>query len=417
MFDRSLQIPFVSLHFFVISLIKADHPLRAALRESIHIHQNLITMKLLKLGFFFSLLILIAGFSPTFAQGTVTLPQGPSQLSSVTQHMGLVSVNVEYSSPGVNGREGQIWGQLVPHGMNNLGFGTATESPWRAGANQNTVITFSHDVKIGDKDLEAGTYGLHVITAESGDWTWIFSKNTSSWGSYYYEESEDALRVKASPKDNEFTEWLTYEFTDRGTASATLELQWEKKSLPMKIEVPNMTELYLANMRDELRSTAGFSWQGFNSAATYCLNNNTNLEEALGWIEQGISAPFIGQANFQTLQTKSLLLFALNKDEEAKKTMMAALDHDAQPMVKYQFGSALIQQNKNQEAYEFFKTIYDQDPDAWISHAGMGAGLRVTGQKDKAMKHYKKALEGAPAQWKAALEARIKSMQEEAGSK
>lgn len=375
-------------------------------------------MKLLKLGFsLFLLLSLSAGFSPTFGQGSVTLPPGASQQSSVTQHLGLVSVTIDYSSPGVNGREDKIWGQLVPYGLNNLGFGPSTAAPWRAGANQNTVITFSHDVKIGGKDLAAGTYGLHVIAEESGDWTWIFSNNSESWGSFYYEEGEDALRVKASPKENDFTEWLTYEFTDRGTASTTVELQWEKKSLPMKIEVPNMTDLYLANMRNELRSTAGFSWQGFNSAANYCLTNNTNLEEALAWIEQGISAPFIGQANFQTLQTKSLLLYALNKDEEAKKTMLAALDHDAQPFTKYQFGSALIQQNKNQEAYEFFKKVYDQDPDAWISHAGMGAGLRVTGQKEKAMKHYKKALESAPAQWKAALEARIKAMNEEEGSK
>lgn len=185
----------------------------------------------------------------------------------------------------------------------------------------------------------------------------------------------------------------------------------------MKIEVPNMTDLYVANMRNELRSTAGFSWQGFNSAATYCLQNNTNLEEALGWIEQGISAPFIGQANFQTLSTKSLLQYALNKDEEAEKTMVAALEHDSQPFTLYQFGSTLIQQNKNEEAYTFFKKVYDKNPDTWISHAGMGAGLRVTGKKDKALEHYNKALEGAPAQWKPSLEARIKLLKEEEGSK
>ena len=131
-------------------------------------------MKLLKLGF--SLLLLLSlsiGFSPTFGQGSVTLPPGPSQQSSVTQHMGLVSVTIDYSSPGVNGREGQIWGQLVPYGLNNLGFGPSTAAPWRAGANQNTVITFSHDVKVEGKDLPAGTYGLqrsvHRDEPDDGD--------------------------------------------------------------------------------------------------------------------------------------------------------------------------------------------------------------------------------------------------------
>ena len=367
--------------------------------------------------FLLSALLYLFSIGFTHAQGSVTLPQGPSQSSSVSQTMGLVSVSVNYNSPGVNGREGKIWGQLVPYGLNNLGFGTSTAAPWRAGANQNTTISFSHDVQVEGKEIAAGTYGLHVIVEESGDWTWIFSKNSSSWGSFFYDEKEDALRVKASPKDSEFQEWLNFEFTDRGPDNATLTLSWEKKSLPMKIEVPNMTDLYITNMREELRSTAGFSWQGFNSAANYCLTNNTNLEEALGWIEKGISAPFIGQANFQTLQTKSLLLFALERDSEAKETMLAALKHDAQPMQKYQFGASLIAQNKNEEAYSYFKTIYDADPDSWISHAGMGAGLRVTGKKSKALEHYKKALADAPNQWKAALEARIKAMNEEGGSR
>lgn len=373
-------------------------------------------MKLIKLSFSLLLFISLLG-TQVLGQSSVTLPPGASQPSSVTQQIGLVKITVDYSSPSVNGREGKIWGQLVPYGLNNLGFGPSTAAPWRAGANQNTILTLSHDVKIAGKELAAGTYGVHVIAEEEGDWTWIFSNNSTSWGSFYYKEEEDALRVKATPEKTAYTEWLTYAFTDRGANSATVALKWENKMLPMKIEVPNMTDLYVANMRNELRSSAGFSWQGFNAAANYCLQNNTNLEEALGWIEQGITAPFIGQANFQTISTKALLQYALNKDAEAKESMIAALDHDTQPFTLYQFGSTLIQQNKNEEALEFFKKVYDKNPDTWISHAGMGAGLRVTGKKDKAMEHYNKALEGAPAQWKQALEARIKTLKEEEGSK
>ena len=131
--------------------------------------------------------------------------------------MGLVKVIIVYSSPDVTGpngesREGNIWGQLVPYGMNNLRFGTAEESPWRAGANENTIIEFSHDVMIEGQSLAAGEYGLHMI-AEPEEWTIIFSNNSTAWGSYSYDAAEDALRVKVKPVDSEFTEWLTYDFS------------------------------------------------------------------------------------------------------------------------------------------------------------------------------------------------------------
>lgn len=370
-------------------------------------------MKHSKLTLMLSLLLFIGGsFSFLNAQPVTLPPSGGNQKSAVSQQIGIAKVTIKYSSPDVAGREGQIWGQLVPYGLTNLGFGPATAAPWRAGANENTTIHFSHDVKVQGKNIKAGSYGLHMIVEEEGPWTLIFSNNTSSWGSFYYQEDEDVLRVEADPKENAFTEWLTYEFTDRSPAAATVEMQWENVSVPFKIEVENMEELYIAQMRDELRSTAGFSWQGFNSAANYCLTNKTHLEEGLAWIEQGITAPFIGQANFQTLQTKSLLLYALDRKEEGQETMLAALDHAALPTQKYQLGSALIQQNLNEEAYTFFKKVYEQDPDAWISHAGLAAGLRVTGETQKALKHYKKALADAPDQWKPSLEARIKLVEE-----
>jgi hypothetical protein len=140
---------------------------------------------------------------PALGQGISTPPSGDNQKSSVSQNIGLVKVTIDYSSPDVhapNGddRRGKIWGTLVPYGMSNLGFGTCTECPWRAGANENTVFTVSDDVKINGQPLEAGSYGLHLIAAKDEDWTLILSNNHTSWGSFFYDPKEDASTTNIS---------------------------------------------------------------------------------------------------------------------------------------------------------------------------------------------------------------------------
>lgn len=127
----------------------------------------------------------------TFAQSVTLPPSGGNQKSSIIQHIGLVEVRIDYSSPDVTSptgqdRRGKIWGQLVPYGLTNLGFGSGAPSPRRAGANENTVFTVSHDVLIEGQQLAAGNYGLHMI-AEEGDWRVVFSNNSTSWGSFFYD--------------------------------------------------------------------------------------------------------------------------------------------------------------------------------------------------------------------------------------
>src|SRR5689334_15658922 len=160
-----------------------------------------------------------------FIPGLTVPPSGNNQKASVTQYVGPVRIAIGYSSPAVHGpdgkdRHGQIWGKLVPYGMSDLGFGNGKPDPWRAGANQNTVFEVSDAVVVEGKPLAAGRYGLHMIPGEQ-EWTLIFSKNSDAWGSFFYDEADDALRVTVKPHKHDYREYLTYEFPLRRPAEAT----------------------------------------------------------------------------------------------------------------------------------------------------------------------------------------------------
>ncbi|MEZ4883310.1 MAG: DUF2911 domain-containing protein [Chitinophagales bacterium] len=338
---------------------------------------------------------------------TVTQPpSGGNQKSSVTQYIGtLAHITIDYSSPDVTSpqgedRTGKIWGQLVPWGLQNLNFGLSTDanpSPWRAGANENTTFHFSHDMMVQGKPIKAGTYGFHVIPKETGAWTLIFSNNATAWGSFYYNPSEDALRVEATPTESEYHEWLTYEFTDRQPTNCTVALKWEKLALPIKIEVADIHKMYVDNFRKELQSTAGFNWQGWQAAAAYCYQNDVNLEEALTWADNAVNLPFGGEKNFTTLQTKANILEKLGKKEEAAATMKQAIEHPTAGVFQvHQYGRQLIAEGKKKEALEVFEYNMKNFGDVWPVRVGLARGYSALGEYDKALEHCKIALERAP---------------------
>ena len=161
----------------------------------------------------------------TVAIAQLNTPRG-SQMASVMQRVGITDITITYSRPSVNGRE--IWGKLVPFGMNNLGFGTSKAAPWRAGANENTTISFTHDVIIGGQPLKAGTYGLHINVKDLDNATVILSKDIDAWGSYFYDPNEDALRVDVKMNNIAHTELLTFSFDEIDKNSAVASLKWEK---------------------------------------------------------------------------------------------------------------------------------------------------------------------------------------------
>src|SRR5215204_1402040 len=240
--------------------------------------------------------LLSAAFFSTaiFAQITLTsLPSGGNKKAFVGERIGLTDVVIHYDRPGVKGREGKIWGQLVPAGFVDLGFGSSKASPWRAGSNENTTIEFSNDVTIEGQPLKKGKYGF-FIAYDSIESTVIFSNNTSSWGSYYYNDKEDALRVKVKPvKTNNSVEWLRYEFMNQTENAATIALVWEKLMIPFKVET-NYIKDQIASFQNELRSQRGFYWLPWDQAAQWALQRNTNLEQALQWADSASGRSFGG---------------------------------------------------------------------------------------------------------------------------
>jgi hypothetical protein len=343
---------------------------------------------------------LLATSVSSFAQSITLPPSGDNQRSEVTQQIGLVRASIEYSSPDVHGpngedRRGKIWGGLVPYGIHDLGFNNR-KGPWRAGANENTVFTVSHAVKIDGQPLPAGKYGLHMLAGEN-EWTVIFSKNSTSWGSFSYDQSEDALRVTVKPEKSPYREWLTYDFTDRQPAKATVALMWEELRVPFTISVDDMPGLYVDNIRRELRNMPGFRWQDWQAAAQYCVQNNKNLPEALTWAENAIALPGVGQSNFSTLSTKAQILEKLSKTTEAAAVMATALDlANAQPIEIHQYGRRLIAQGNPKEALAVFQKNAARFKDAWPVHVGLARGYSAVGDYKTALKHAEIALTQAP---------------------
>lgn len=341
------------------------------------------------------LLLLFLTSVQAFGQ-SVTLPRN-SPKATLSQSVGLSEITITYSRPSVTSpsgkdRTGEIWGNLVHYGMKDLGFGSAEESPWRAGANETTQITFSHDVEVEGKTLIAGTYGLFMIIEPDDEVTVIFSNNATAWGSYFYDPKEDALRVKVKAEDSPRHELLTYEFTRATKNEATMVLIWEKKQIPVRFRF-NTEEITLNNLRRELQSVAGFSWQGYYQAAQYCLQNRINQEEALRWANRSIEM----DANFANHQLKAELLKQLGRDVEAEVTMRNALEY-ADAIQIHQYGRSLISAGKTDQAMRIFEMNADRNPDTWPVNVGLARGYSAKGDYRKALRYARIAVAEAPTE-------------------
>jgi tetratricopeptide (TPR) repeat protein len=356
---------------------------------------------------------------PAFSQALTTPPSGNNQKSSVTQYLGLVRVTIDYSSPRVhfpasNDRRGKIWGKLVPFGLvKNSGYGTCTDCPWRAGANENTVFTVSHDVKIEGQSLPAGSYGLFLIPEENADWTLIFSKDNANWGHFFYDASHDALRVKVKPEKSEYQEWLTYDFPVRELDKAKVALRWEDLAIPFTVSVDNIHQLYFDQMRAELRNAPGFDWRSYTDAAKYALQHKLDPKAALEVAKIGVAAPFPGAVNFTTLSTLADAQAANGMTAEAKATREKAVnDPTASVIDLHGYGRSLLAQGDKESALAVWELNAKKHPNVWPVNVGLARGYSAVGRYQDALKHAKLALAEAPDPVnKAALEAGVAKLE------
>jgi Protein of unknown function (DUF2911) len=330
-------------------------------------------------GFLFCLaltavLVTMTGFS--FAQALVLDLPDQSQKAQVSQRIGITDITISYHRPLVNDRK--IWGNLVPYGQ-----------VWRAGANINTTITFSDPVTIEGKPLAAGTYGLHMIPNEN-EWTVIFSNNSTSWGSFTYKESEDALRVNVKPATADMHNALTYDFDQVKPDSTVVELEWEKVAVPFRVAV-DVHPVVEASLQKQLRNLSQYTWISWDEAANYLLAEKTDYDLALTYENKSIE----NEDRYDNEITKSKILFALNRKDDGLAAQKRALDM-ATPLQIHFFARGLQGEKRYDEAFVIFRENAQKHPDLWFTHTGMARIYSSQSKFDDAAKEMRLALAAAP---------------------
>ena len=322
----------------------------------------------------FFVMLFVALLLPALASAQVPGLTTPdvSPAATATQTIGLTDMSVSYHRPGINGRK--IWDGLVPYGQ-----------VWRAGANMNTTVSFSSPVTVNGTKLDAGTYGLHMIPT-AGDWTVIFSKQSGAWGSFSYDQKEDAARVTAKPQTADFQERLGYTFDDPTRDSVVLAMRWEKVRVPLDIRI-DVARTVLDNYLAQLRGLPRFGWQGWNQAANWAAMNNIDLDNATAWVDHSITM----NRNFTNLTTKALIA-----DKKGNPTDAAKLRDEANSIATEvelnAYGYQLLGQQKTDDAIAIFEKNVKAHPQSWNAYDSLAEAYGIKGDKKKALENYSKAL-------------------------
>jgi Protein of unknown function (DUF2911) len=317
-------------------------------------------------------------------------PSGSNPRAKITEEVGITDITIKYSRPDVNGREGKIWGGLVTYGFTSTNLNTNQNNmPWRAGANENTTIAFEHDVKVEGRPIKAGTYGLHMAVWPDSAVV-IFSNQSESWGSFFYDDKQDALRVTVKPVAlDKSVEYLKYEFTEQKEKYCVIALQWEKRSIPFRVDV-DVDNIVVARMREQVISQKGFNQLNLVAAANYCLNKNINLEEALAWSQRAA-----GLKSFGTLSTLGTAYTKNNKLAQADSAMNEALVF-ANASQYMGYGRSLIAAKRLDRAMEIFNANQKKNGDVYAVNAGFMSYYSSKGDFANALKYADKAMAQAP---------------------
>lgn len=236
----------------------------------------------------------------------IDAPQ-PSPSAKIEQKVGLTDISVEYSRPGMRGRT--IFGDLVPYG-----------EVWRTGANANTKITFSDDVKINGKELKKGSYALYTIPSEDS-WEVMFYTATDNWGvPQKWDESKVALKATAETMEMPMTmETFTIMIDDLKNDSASLNFIWENTIAMLEMEVPTDSKT-MASIEKVMN---GPTANDYFAAGSYYHEAGKDLEKAYKWVSK--ATEMAGDQAFWMLRRKSLIEAEMGKKQEAIATAKKSL--------------------------------------------------------------------------------------------
>ena len=315
-------------------------------------------------------LVLLLSAAGAFAQQHMNVPQASPHAKSV-ETLGITEIAVDYHRPAVNKR--QIFGGLVPYGV-----------IWRAGANENTLISFSTPVKVEGHDLPAGTYSFFVIPGQP-QFTVVLNRFTGGWGTYNYDSAEDLLRVEVTPQAAPAQERLTFTFDDTKENTATLSLRWDTLRIPLKIEADTKA-LVKGGIEAKLRSGLHWDPQAYTEAASWSARNGY-VDDALAYINRSIElAP-----NPQNLRTKARIL-EVKGDAAGAKELRARADVLSPMSGMINNAYALIGAKKYDEAAKLLDTYAAANPQSFRVWNVMGDLHLAKGDKANAKKMYDKAM-------------------------
>jgi tetratricopeptide (TPR) repeat protein len=236
-------------------------------------------------------------------------------------------------------------------------------------------------------------------------WTIIFSKNSTSWGAFTYNESEDALRVNVKPQAGEMHDALTYDFDQLKPDSAMVVMQWEKVAVPFKVGV-DVHEVVETSLKKQLRNLSQYTWISWDDAANYLLAEKVALDDALKYTDKSIET----EDRYDNEMTKSQVLVALNRKEDAAAAEKKALSM-ASPIQVHGYGRQLQGQKRADEAYAVFRENAKKHPDLWFTHAGMARVYSSQGKFDDAAKEMKLALDKAPDNQKTYVDSLVRKLE------